>query len=405
MHCNKILIVAEVFSENLGDGVIFNSLKNRILKNYPNAKIDKVDLSGNLDWQEYSSSLNNKQLVSNKKNSVIQFIKKINIIKKCYYAYNWYALTRPKCLPHWKEKIKQADHIVIGGGQLLTDSNFGFPPKIFDIYLLCKKYNKPISIIGCGVNKHWGIIAKLLYTRVINYCTSISVRDSVSKSRVLTYTGKDVCCHPDLGFTIQSLDNKTNQKENYPKLSACKKSLYINFQPLEDFKFFVPSLSSFTEEQYLNFWEHLINRCKEKYNISLITNGHPSDYNVISKLYNQLKKNGHNDISVLPRATRPSELIDQIKQCDCIISTRMHAGIIAYSLGKKVLPISWDDKVNNVWFEMVGNNTFVLAPSIFRKEITLSEIDDLFNNAQIEQEKNLEEAIIKIDQHINSVFL
>ncbi|EMI2316016.1 polysaccharide pyruvyl transferase family protein [Providencia rettgeri] len=386
MPSKKILIIAEVFSENLGDGVIYESLRNSIIKNHPKYIINKIDLSGNKDWCSHISTSTSTSTST----ILLQKLKKIPILKKIYYTYNWYAKTQKACFPDWVFQIKNSDAIVIGGGQLFTDNNFGFPPKIFDVYRLCKKYKKPLYILGCGVGDHWSLPAKFMYQKVINYARFISVRDESSRKNIFKYTKVNSVTHPDFGFSINR--NNLISKENEGSI------LYLNLQPLEDFKYFVPTLKELTESAYFDFWENIIKVCYCNYQISLITNGHIDDYNVVVRLYNRLLANGYEKVTLQPRATKPDELIEQIKNCNYIISTRMHAGIIAYSLGKCVIPISWDQKVNNVWLEMTNRSDIVLDSSVLNKKLTLSEIESLFNNSIKAQGTNLKNAINTIDE-------
>lgn len=393
MKNRKILIVAEVFSENLGDGVIYTSLSDCITRNIPKVEVEKLDLSGQMNW------ISNPEYVNSYENGsrFVGFFKKSNLIKKIYYAYLWYCKNRPKCIDVWEQKIIDSDRIIIGGGQLFTDGNFGFPPKIFDIYRLCKKHSKPLSIIGCGVGKKWGIIATLFYKKVFCYASFISVRDEVSRSRVKEFIGVECFHHADPGFSIVKTRNKKLSQPNVKKL-------FLNLQPLNDFKYFVSELEDFSEDNYLDFWVNIVKECHVKYQISLITNGHPGDFDIICKLHRKLKSNGFNDVVIIPRAERPEELIEQIDGCDMIISTRMHAGIIAYSLGKMVIPISWDDKVNNVWSEVTGDDSMVLSSLILRENISYDLIKNKFVNSKVSQCSNIENAISNLDEHVKYCF-
>lgn len=394
----NILIVAEVYSENLGDGVIYTSLKGGILRHLPDAIVDGLDLSGNLDWVNPDEEKNRTNVF--KQSFFIRFIKKISIVNKVYYAVSWYFKKRRQCLKYWNEKIKKADLVIIGGGQLLTDSNFGFPPKIFDIYLLCNKHNKPLSIFGCGVGKKWGFVSTILYRKVIKYANFVSVRDAVSAKRLADFTGRTCLHHPDPGFSI--CKNIGELILPPPVDGVEKKKLYINFQPLNDIKYFVPSLNKLNEIDYFIFWENIISQCHDDYEVSLFTNGHPGDYQVVQRFFNEIKLKNYN-VHLLMRPTRPDELIRQLNQCDCIISTRMHAGIVAYSLRKAVIPISWDDKVNNVWFEVLGESSIVLDADVLTKKLSREEIESIFHRGKLNQNKVVDVASDEIDMYIKSL--
>lgn len=398
----NILIAAEVYSENLGDGAIFLSLSDSIKKHFPDSNIDKLDLSGLHSWKEEQKvSYTSEEEKRQGKGKLSQFFKRSQILKTLYYTYLWYGKSRPKCIDAWDKKVKQSDIVIIGGGQLLTSNNLYFPLRIYDIYRLCQRYNKPLAIVGCGVGKEWGIIAQHCYKKVINYAQYISVRDEVSKDRIKNFIQVNSFHHSDPGFSIVqglTLDEQVTVQHSRTK----KPELFINLQPVGDFQYFVPELKNFSEQEYINFWINIIHECKEKYRISLITNGHPKDFATISHLYKRLQAQGLEDICLIPRATRPEELIKQINMCDFIISTRMHAGIIAYSLGKGVIPISWDDKVNNVWKEVSGDDVTVMPPSILKTGLKLFTIENAFSESQLRQKEHIEKSIINLNTSIKN---
>ena len=149
-----------------------------------------------------------------------------------------------------------------------------------------------------------------------------------------------------------------------PELNIDSDCLSFNLQPASHFRAFVPGLRNFTDESYREFWVRLVQgACKSGKKIKFFSNGDPADYAAAVEIVQVLKYKGLN-VALESRPVRPEELIEHISNTTSLISTRMHAGIIAYGLGKNVIPISWDRKVDDVW-NGVGLRQAVVPANVF----------------------------------------
>lgn len=356
----RIAVCGEIFSSNLGDGVIFDSIKYLLSKH--NIEAVPLDLSGRSKWQP-PSPLHNDNVSTGMKGLILQpLVRNSSKLRRSYSYIKWYSVSKRISESKWDNIISSCDAVIIGGGQLLTDIDFGFPPKIYEIYKIAKRLKKPLAIYGCGVDGPWSIPAQHMYKKTLEYAKYISVRDAYSREIILKNIGNKspVEVHPDPGFIAFYAYNESIQKS--------ENIIGFNIQPVSHFRAFVPSLKRLSEESYVNFWVRLIQGAyAEGYEPLIITNGDNNDFlqakSVQSELFNLGIKS-----EVLPRATSPSQLIQQLSPIPILVSTRMHAGIIAYSLGSKVFAISWDKKVKNVWSTIASSYNVVDAEVLLKKD-------------------------------------
>ena len=124
--------------------------------------------------------------------------------------------------------------------------------------------------------------------------------------------------------------------------------------PLSIFKKYNPKLEDVNNRIYISFWKRLaLEATKENLQIHIMTNGNIQDYEQAKSIYTSILSEGI-DVILIDRPTSPLELYNQISNVDCLITTRMHAGIIGQAYGKSVTTLIWDDKILGVWQE-AGN--------------------------------------------------
>lgn len=354
----KFVVFGEVYSPNVGDGVIYDSIEYlfglRGIKTFP------CDLSGRLGWQDGTEVLTIGSVGLFRKTLRI-LVRKSRLVRRVYSAFYWFIFQRKSILPRWEAMIACSDGVIIGGGQLLTDINFSFPPKIYEVARLAKKYNKPLVFFGCGVGSGgWGWVAQHLYRSALSSAKYISCRDESSAVILKKYLPScNVYVHPDPAFIIGRVLRSSDYME-----FANPASMGFNFQDVNHFRSFVPALRGLTDSAYIKFWTSIICSAQDSnYEVSIFTNGDPDDYKFAKAVDSELKIRGR-DVPLQSRPLRPLELVKTINGFTFVIATRMHAGIISYALGYQPLTISWDKKVDGLW-NSLKLGEFVISPKIF----------------------------------------
>lgn len=350
----KIAVVGEIYSKNLGDNAIYECVRS--LLEARGFSCVPVDLSGREGFEDGSRVVADGDRVSLLRRMFRPLVRKSLFIRRSLNFALWIIKERRSLEILWRRQLASADAILIGGGQLITDLDFGFPPKLLLIKSLARQLGKPVAVFGCGVG-NWGFFARLFYKNFFRDLRFVSVRDDFSRNylRAQSVFDGEIMVHPDPAFVISDL---------FPALYGSRKSgsMGVNVHGAASFRRFVPELAGMTDEKFISFWIDSISKFTLKYDVSLFVNGDPNDFVVAQKIHEGLVGRGVH-VELLPRPRALSELVSQVRGFEVVVCTRMHAGIIAYSFGSVVRPVSWDRKVDDVWL-CAGEGAIVVSPAV-----------------------------------------
>ena len=169
MKLNKVLIINEGYSDNLGDQAINDSLQY-LLKSNSIENIEFQDFTKNIDAPIEISTGSN---TSNKSPLMIQFFKKIIPSK-----IRWLIKNINRIIKASKDNY---DLVIIGGGQLIL-SNATFSIAMFSwVFFLRLFGNKNIILFAVGSGTKFSFIDTLLYRKTLKKISKIYARDEKSK--------------------------------------------------------------------------------------------------------------------------------------------------------------------------------------------------------------------------------
>ncbi|MCL6239219.1 polysaccharide pyruvyl transferase family protein [Acinetobacter sp. ANC 5033] len=373
MSKKRVIVAGEIFSSNLGDYAIFDSLSSILISK--DIEVIPLDISFRKEFIP-KNNVENSEVSLNKgswKNLLPKKIKHTQFIQYFITRLMWYLSIKPRSHQYWEELIISSDGVIIGGGQLITDNNSFFSQKIYQIVKLAQKHDKPFTILGCGVGENIGIQAKKTYKKIFNKAVYISLRDIESANKVRSFVDKEISINvnPDLAFAL-------NIEKTKEKLCTKKIICGFNIMPLSFFKSFDASLKDMDEAKYLGFWKKLAEGAiNAGMQVVIMTNGNLQDYQQAKVVYQMLRENGI-EATLFDRAQRPSTLYEQIRKVDCLVAMRMHSGIIAKAFGKQVAVLVWDQKIPDVW-NVFGSQEIISDSSIFKNDQAWLEIEKKFH--------------------------
>lgn len=376
MSKKRIVVAGEIFSSNLGDYAIFDSL-SKILKS-KDIDVIPLDISfrKNLPNSNKDAPLSSK----NKKKWNRGLPKTVKNSKLTQYLISrvlWYFLIKEKTDQYWESLIKNSDGVIIGGGQLITDNTSFFYPKLNKIVQIAQRNNKPFAILGCGVGENIGSHARNIYINILNEAMYVSFRDNGSVKKIKAYldNNSSLQVYPDLAFALKDpVLNNITLSQNI----LCG----FNIIPLSFFKKFDSSLKNMNEVEYLLFWKRLAQGAVNAgMKIALMTNGNPGDHEQAKLVYQSLLASNI-DVTLFDRPEQPNELYKQIHMVNYLVAMRMHAGIIAQAFGKNVATLAWDQKIPDVW-NAIGGADIVIDSSILKDKNPWSRVEKSFEHSKI----------------------
>jgi polysaccharide pyruvyl transferase WcaK-like protein len=357
----NVLIISANMEDNLGDKLIFESLKNYLLA----SNIEEVDA---LNFRLQFYDLNKEQIKgvpeSNAGKSRFFSIKeRLKNYKALYIALQvmFYIYRMPSYLKIVCPKIKRADVVIFGGGQLLMDS----PKSILqalNILLysyICRIFKKKLVILGVGIAKTFHFsLTKVAIRHLFITATSIMVRDVFSFHRA-------VAIYPNTRKIKFSIDLAMLEREHVFKMANNTQinRLGISTLPYYDVRYF-PIHDATIYDSYKTNLANLILLWKRENEVKLIpttTIDAETSYE-ISRVDTIIS----NTID---------ELYLSISTTDYFLATRMHSFIISVMQGKNSICMLWDSKVLGFLHSLVG---FDYSNCIFYPE-DLSNTEEIYN--------------------------
>lgn len=313
----KILILGELFSDNLGDGIICG-VSRKIFSNYYDVKV--LDLSGRMSYSDYSKSQYEFSFSNEEKKYLKYNLKKI--LYRLGYKKNGKNLSN--IVNSFKKQFdlvvstEHFDAIVFAGGQMFIDT---FINQIEYVCEYANTSNIKVIFNSCGVGKllQEDKVAKILDNECVKY---VSLRDGVNSIKV---TNKR---HLVDTYDVAILTFDTYKKAEIKNILG----IGIMFSAKHSVK------------KQISFWIKLLKKIKKNMvDFKVFTNGSYLDQ-CFAKFV--ITKAGFNfeDI-LLDKPNSPEDLVSVITSFESIISMRLHSLIIAYSYDIPALAISWDDKV------------------------------------------------------------
>lgn len=349
-----ILLIGERYSENLGDAVICETVKNIIQSWFKDAEIDMFDISGRINYNEYYSGKNINSIYARiywKIYGKILEYKNPPFYK--LYLSDIQRYRRTIGLFKAEFRKKKYDLAIFAGGALFMDYFSGL------IFYLVKKLSKQkcqIVFHACGMGGLSSESIGLLKDTFSNHLVKvISLRDSFPRFKSLF----DVNCRII---------------ETYDTALACSKYYNRSNKIIAEFGIGLINLKEYYEEQ-----KELIYRfyCSD-YSWKIFTNGGPWDYKFASSILKDIGiKDSEFSRYLINRPLNAQELVYDVTSFNQIVSYRMHSQIVAFSFFIPCYGFEWDNKVKCL-FEKMNFERFCFKPN---------EVNECL--ASIEEKKNI----------------
>src|SRR5690606_21653414 len=175
----KALICAEVYSANLGDGVIADCLTHALLSGPFASEVCYFDLAGRSGYS--SLGIRGTAIRASRRHSIAFDAARVAKV----VARRWMPDGR-SWASNLRRSIKASDALLIGGGQLHIDNYLEFPVRISDVVKAARAQSKNVVFAFCGVGARWGRVASRLFEQSLcdDRVKLIATRDARSAERL-----------------------------------------------------------------------------------------------------------------------------------------------------------------------------------------------------------------------------
>lgn len=356
----KIVLVNVKFSTNLGDGIIAECLEHALKQRLPGIEVVNCDLAGRAGYGDYDGLL---------RSLTIGVLPKMPPrIRESVYPRLFELMVRRKLMPGYQRAMENADVVLFGGGQLLADTDLNFPMKIAAAASIARNLNLPIAIHAVGVGERWSPEGRALFEEAFVGCNLIwtSVRDSLSQQRWRrNFNGAEISAprlslDPGLlGAAIYGFGSSDEKRRrNRPLIGLC----VTNPATLELHRDVGDTTTPAPNEDFYRDCVKAINR--NEFDVLLFTDGAPDDVSFLRRCFPApaLKAFDEGQIRIAEISKTPNDLVSTIRDCDGIVSHRLHANVIAYSYCIPHVGLTTNRKLNE-FFATTGREDFLLYPS------------------------------------------
>lgn len=361
----NILLVGEIYSDNLGDAVLCQIVK-RIIEENISCNIELCDLSGR---QFYDRNFNYNFL----EKVIIKFMMLLYKLKlKNLGEINTIFKNR-----YYKQFDKHYDLVVFAGGQIFMDY---FVPSIEKLLHIFENNNSPVIFHACGAKEIYDIklrnrLINILSSKVIK---SISIRDDIDLITNYYLSKSNI-------KAIKTFDTALNAK---PYLVDKK----IIGKPIIGLG--VIYCEEIDNEKQIWFWMKIIDELNIRdIKWQLFCNGNKADYKIMEIIAERKRINKNIYLQDKPKTAE--DLVNNIATFKKIISFRLHSHIIAASLDIPSIGISWEKKVQQFFNNIQLSNRCVTINTPVKDIINLLECINSNNSIIKNQAKRSKDLLIK----------
>lgn len=372
----KILIAGETFSENLGDGVIAETLGYACSLARHGAEIRFLDLSGRTDFYDDTSFLS-EQLRSGARTGVARVRARgsagiSQLSPEILEMLRWrFRGLRSKFLAQAEVALAWADVVVIGGGQLLMDNDLYFPLRLSSLVSLAKSKRVSVHIVACGVGRTWSRMGRRMIRRAIDSATSVCVRDAESNEILRTrFDCERAVIASDPALWCADVYARAPQDESRKVLGfglLCASD--INARRSEE-------LPPVDNEQLVRQWLAMIAVARRRgYHVELFSNGPRPDQELAERIAEASRQTLREECVVAARPTTPRELASTVSKYSAVCAYRLHACLVATAYQVPTVGLSWDSKVQS-FFSDTGRSDLCVDPEARSADEILDRLEE-----------------------------
>jgi glycosyltransferase involved in cell wall biosynthesis/polysaccharide pyruvyl transferase WcaK-like protein len=349
----RVVLFNVKFSPNLGDGLLSECLEAELATCLPGLTIENLDLAGRT---RYSSGRNSRErtlvLLHSSPQLVRHFVSETILGRKL----------RREMRGRWRNALRDSDAAIVGGGNLLSDSDLNFPLKIEAAMAETQAAGVPTAVYGVGVSDNWSprgeaLFASALSAQPLYHAAVRDVRSADIWRRRLGPVGvsaPEIVRDPAM-LTAIHFPARSRERRDAPLIAiGVTHPIALRYHATDQ------DSAPYRLDDWL---VALAGACLAKgWNAALFTNGSPEDEAYLAELRPRLEAlKPQGALSIVPRAADPRALAEFVSTVDLLMAHRLHANIAAYSYGIPQIGFSWDVKLKSVLEEIGRGNCLVSA--------------------------------------------
>ncbi|WP_158157149.1 polysaccharide pyruvyl transferase family protein [Vibrio alginolyticus] len=370
----KVGIISVGHSANVGDGLIASMIKSTLDGLDDNFFIDVSFFD--IDFGEYDIS--ESIIFDDTKKSISDFKNRFYLPRAIKNTIK--NLTDKKYKNKALKFIQNQDVIIVGGGHLLIDNYAHFLSKIYVINKLCKKNNINLFYWCVGVSERFSPISKVLLSKAINN-RKVYTRDSNSLIHLKYQLGDNI--------KAKCIADPAIFCGDFYATEIKKNSIAIGIMDPSEMR--RHSKYEISREDFSRKYIKLLNNIPKEYEVKVFCNGNINDFLFIEKFI--LPSVRRDNVNFMTRPESYNDLIEILSDCEYVFAQRLHAVLPSISLGKKVVALKWDSKLESIISDLD------LRKILYEPSFDENIVNDIINSEKI----SLSALVVSKDKYMNEL--
>ena len=298
--------------------------------------------------------------------------------------------------------FESCDYVFVKGGGFLHDYS-GSLTGIYTMYYqtyhirLALALNKKVYIMPNSYGPFKSNISKKMVNGILNRCTLVTARESISANGKTNGLDRDIMLFPDLGFFLQKKKDNLNISNLLNNLKIDTKNddlVAITVRPYRFYSSDNPSAKYFNyKKTFAEFIEYLI---KKNYKILLVvhtssSNDHENDEKCLDEILNILEDR-KNVYKIKNNDYDCYDLKELYGYCKYVIGTRFHSVIFSLEQLIPCIAVTYGGNKGDGIMKDIGIEKMAIKIGEMDINTLIDKFDDL--------EKNHEEVKQKIENYI-----
>lgn len=237
-------------------------------------------------------------------------------------------------------RLRPAQAIMVGGGELLSDRGLHFPQSLAVIGEASRRLDKPLLCLGCGAEGPWSARGAEMIRKFLAGCSLVAARDRDSAERIAALLGRPVPVFGDFCLSEGLLRRGA--------WSRRRQAVAINVQR-------IPEPWSAAQDRYEDALVALASRLMHLAvwhglkTVRIFTTGPAEDALPAQRVFERL---GGNGIELHVPASL-EQLSGMLRECALVVASRLHAGILGLAEGAPAVGFCPQPKLRK-FFSTVG---------------------------------------------------
>lgn len=237
-------------------------------------------------------------------------------------------------------RVRNSDVVIFPGGGFIKYKQENLPRDMVRVMSRAEKYGIPVAFNAVGMegydieNEGCKALFDMLHSHCARYITSRDYADQINDTYLKDeYLTAARFADPAV-WAADTYKIKRDESSEVVGLGVAREGLFLDYGlPL-------------TKDDLLSIWSNLIKALEaEGVKYKLFTNGLRQDEEFLTDLLAYMGKEEKREEISLPSAENAKQLVEYIAGFSSIIACRMHANIIAFSLGVPSVAFVWNEKL------------------------------------------------------------